>query len=111
MATQARGRHVVSIVSLADETIDALLAEEVSINGDGNHVKYLAAARAGQLALASWAAAGKGIIEKAVDGLRIRRSDGDGAASDFSDYLCKLRERGAELLLIKGGRPASFRIL
>ena len=75
-----------------DEEIDAILAEEPN--------KFLAAARLGEIMLASKT---KGAVEKAVGDLRIRYSDSPQSA--FRAYIANLRKEGAALVQPK---PRTF---
>jgi len=77
-----------------DEEINAVLAEE------GN--KYLAAARLGDVMLSM----SHGIVEKAVDDLRLRWSESPQSA--YRQYLSILREKGARLTYKE---PALFRVI
>lgn len=66
---------------LQDEEIEAILVEE-------SDNKYYAAARAAE----SIVARGHGLVEKAVDDLRLRWSDNKNAA--YWEYIKSLRKRG-----------------
>jgi hypothetical protein len=77
-----------------DEEINAVLAEEAN--------KYLAAAAMGGMILAR----GRGLVEKAVDDLRLRWSDNPKSA--YSAYIQNLREKGAEKTF---SRSSVFRVL
>ena len=81
-----------------DATIDAIIA--------GQPNKFLAAAEAGEALLISWTTAGKGIVEKRVDSLSIKRSENrfGAAESDYRAHLVRLREKGAELVRCRGRR-------
>lgn len=101
-----------SDVALEDETIEAIIAEDVAKNGSGAWTKYLAAALAGRIVAARWESSSSGITSKKVGDLTLDFGDSGGSASkQYDDYLCKLRERGAELLLLHGRRPAVFKAL
>lgn len=80
---------------LQDEEIEAILLE----NGDN---KYLASAQAAE----SIVAKSRGVVEKAVDDLRLRWSDN--AKSAYWEYIKSLRARG--LSETRGLTPV-FRIL
>lgn len=67
---------------LQDEEIEAILATEAN--------RYLAAATVAESILAK----GRGLVEKAVDDLRLRWSDNPKSA--YTAYIQKLRERGAQ---------------
>ncbi len=88
------GDRVESRYRLEDEEILALLTEEQN--------KYLAAARAGEILLGR----SDGIIEKWVDGLRIKK--GSSAEQTYRDHLKSLRERGAGMTF---DSPSIFRVL
>lgn len=79
---------------LQDETIDAILVDKPN--------KYCAAVIAAQAVVAQT----HGLVEKAVDDLRLRWSDN--AKSTYNTYIASLQERCAKASLQK---PASFRVL
>jgi len=99
--------------TIEDETIAAILAEDIAKNGSGLWTKYFAAALAGRIVGAQWeSSSGDGVTSKKVGDLSLDYGSGSGSASEqYDDYLCKLRERGAELLLLAGRRPAVFKLL
>lgn len=80
---------VPATAQLQDEEIAALLTEE------GN--KYLAAAAALESLLTGWSSAGRGVIEKAVGKLRIRRGLDESADGAIRRYIDQLRTKGADL--------------
>ncbi len=90
------GDRTVSSARLQDGEIDAVLAEEAN--------KYLAAARCAEVAYGGGAHGG--VIEKAVDDLRLKFSDD--AEGAFWTYIESLRAKGAGLTL---RRPKMFRTL
>ncbi len=79
---------------LQDEEITALLKEEAN--------KYLAAARGAELVIAK----GHGVIQKAVDDLKLHWSDSKDSA--YRAYIKTLREKGA---LSTYGKAPFFRVL
>jgi|GEM_PF-6132266 len=76
-----------------DEELEAILASE------GN--RYLAAARAAEVILAK----DRGLVEKAVDDLRLRWSDN--AKSAYHEYINSLRAKG---MAMAAGTSFVFRV-
>lgn len=95
---------------LFDAEITALLAAERSngLSGGESSQVYLAAARALELLATRWMAQGKGIVEKRVGQLQIRRSDNESADELLKSRISSLRKKGADLLM---PRPRMFRTL
>jgi hypothetical protein len=86
---------------LSDEEIAATLVEEPN--------KYLAAARCLESMYTAWLAAGKGVVDKKVDGLSIRRMGETASADDIiKNRIDDLRQRGAQLTI---QQPTMFRVL
>ena len=79
---------------LQDENIDAILVEKSN--------KYCAAVIAAQAIVAQ----SKGLVEKAVDDLKLRWSDN--AKSTYNEYIKSLQGRCAQASL---KQPAVFRVL
>lgn len=94
-----------SDAALTDEEIAAIITEETKSKSSAT--KYCAAARAGEIAFARWQMKGGGVVEKAVDGLRIERGDGEEAGKAYRDYLKELRAKCAEELT---PNPAAFKV-
>lgn len=88
------GDRTVASARLQDEEIDAVLTEEQN--------KYLAAARCAEIAFGGT----QGLVEKAVDDLRLKYSDN--ADSAYWKYIESLREKGARLTY---ERPHMFKVL
>lgn len=82
-----------------DAELDAVLEEETAT---GKALKYFAAARALGILQARWASAGKGVVEKQVSKLRIKRGVDQSSAEALDKRICELRERGAYLLTAAG---------
>ncbi len=99
------GDRDVTKAALQDEEIVAVIAEEQTRAGAGDHVKYLAAARCGEVLLAQT----KGLVSKQVEDLRL--AWGDSPDSAYRAHLEGLRTRGAEVLLKAGPRAAVFRVV
>lgn len=73
-------------VILEDEEIDALLVEEAN--------KWLAAAEALTSIKLRFASAGRGVLEKQVSRLRIKRGMDSSAAAAMDREIATLRQRG-----------------
>lgn len=85
---------------LADEEIAALLVEESN--------KYLAAASALSTLLVTWSSSGKGVMEKQVGRLRIKRGLEDSAEQAVRNLIKELRIKGAGKTISK---PKVFKVL
>lgn len=83
------------VVQLQDEEIAAVLAEETAT---GKALKYFAAATCLSTLFARWTNSGKGVLEKQVLQLRIRRGVNESAVIAMERRICELRSRGAFLL-------------
>ena len=92
----------VSSPVLSDEEILGIIAEEVSINGQGIWTKYLVAARAGWVILAADGGSGS-VVSKTVGNLSLSYGGSSSADSAFRAHLQSLKERGAVLLLRSSG--------
>jgi len=104
------GDRVVASAVLQDEEIDALIAEQVSINGSGNWTKYLAAAMAAGVILNKDGGSGT-VTSKTVGNLSIDYGSNDSADSAYRAYMKSLQERGCALLLKAGGNSHVLRML
>lgn len=104
------GDRDVSKAQLYDQEIDALIAAEASNGKSGGQSSavYLAAARALEGLAVSWQTAGKGIVEKRVDDLQIKRAENESAAEAIQNRINELRAKGAWLLT---PRPRALRAL
>lgn len=80
---------------LSDDEIEAILVEN-------NNNKYYAAAQAAEAIVAK----SRGLVEKAVDDLRLRWSDN--AKSAYWEYIKRLRNKG---MTESGGKTPVFRVL
>lgn len=85
---------------LSDEEIAALLIEEAN--------KYLAAAAALSRLLVTWSSSGKGLIEKRVGDLTIKRGLEDSAEQSVRNLIRELRIKGAGMTI---SRPKVFKVL
>ena len=94
--------------SLADATIDAIIAEVTNQGAAGDGIKYCAAAQAGELLAAGWTAASAGKVEKAVSKLRIQYGGGgSGSSIDiYNAYLAGLKQKCTHYSL---SRPAMLK--
>lgn len=101
------GDRVVASAVLQDEEIDALIAEQVSINGSGNWTKYLAAAMAVGLILNK---DGSGdAASKTVGNLSISFGLNGSPESAYRSHMKTLQERGCALLLKAGSNSHVLR--
>lgn len=94
-----------SNAAIQDEEIDALLAAE-AVTGRGR--AYLVAATVLSVLHTRWASSGKGIVEKWVDELRIRRGVADDSSRALELKIKELRATGAALA---GTDPYVFKVL
>lgn len=104
------GDRVVASAVLQDEEIDALIAEQVSINGSGNWTKYLAAAMAADTILNKDGGSGD-VTSKTVGNLSISFGGNSSADSAYRSYITSLQNRGCALLLKAGGNSHVLRML
>lgn len=95
----------VTTPQLQDEEITAVLGAETAT---GAALPYFAAARVLSILHTRWSSAGRGVLEKKVGRLTIKRGASDTAESAIKGAICELRERGAALL---STRPRVFRVL
>lgn len=87
--------------TLADSTIEALIAEALALGASAEGAKYCAAAQAGGLMAAGWTASSSGIAEKTVSKLRIQYGGGSSgsAVEVYNTYLAGLKEKCTRLSL------------
>lgn len=83
---------------LSDEEISAVLTEETANGISGQALKYFAAARCLSALYTLWSSKGKGIVEKQVSRLRVKRGIDASAAQSLEARISELRKRGAFLL-------------
>lgn len=95
---------------LSDEELDALIAESIALNGDGEWTKYCAAAEAIAIAAQSGALieASNGVERKRVGRLELERGAGAVAMKELLERELRFRKRCAGLMLHK---PAAFSTL
>ena len=93
---------------LDDEEIWALVNDYVGQYGDGDWVRYLAAADLMSTLRARWIVAGGGIVEKEVSKLRIRYGIQDSQIDVIANHVAWLRAEGARRRI---PRPKYFGML
>lgn len=89
----------VSQAQILDETIDALIAAHVSRGASASGAPYGAAADAGEQMAAKWSADSRGIAQRTVSKLTVRRAEGQSLTSAYKEYLQSLRARCTDLSL------------
>jgi hypothetical protein len=94
---------------LEDEEIDATLAAQTSVSPAS---RYFAAAEILPALYGLWSAEGKGVVERQISKLRIRRSEGSSEMSAILRHAESLRKRGAFLQSNAAtSKPYAFRMV